>query len=84
MKLYQMLTEKQLSKFLREKFNKDFNELQTTELKKEPLFGDFIIWEGYYFKKVYSQFQCMQTPTDKHVPKTIATAKNPNDSLRWR
>lgn len=84
MKLYQILTEKQLAKFLKKNFSKDLNEMQTTELKGDLLFGDFIICDGYKFKKVYSNFQCLETPSEKHAIKKVPFSKNPNDSLKWK
>lgn len=80
--LYQIATEKQLKKFLKKEFEVDLYDLPMTELKTPLLFGDFVCHKGYKFKKIYSHYQCMETPTEKHSDKKVAIFKNPND--RWK
>lgn len=68
--LYQLSTEKQLKKWLKTKLNLNFDKLPLTEIKTDLLFGDFIIAGPYKFKKVYSSYQCLETPEQKHsIPK---------------
>ena len=83
MKLYQILTEKKLNKFLIINGLGSLTDKPLVELKK-PYFGDYIVAGKYKFKKIYNHYQCMETPKEKHEPTTIATAKNPNDSLKWK
>lgn len=77
MTIYQILTERQLKKFLKN-LGYDLYELTPVELKK-PDFGDYIVCPGYKFKKVYSNYQCMETPSEKHEVKQLAYFKAEND-----
>ena len=70
-KLYQEFTEKQLDNFLKT-LGTSIEKEKLVEImnKEQDLFGDFIVVKGYKFKKVYSEYSCMETPTEKHA-KTI-------------
>jgi hypothetical protein len=80
MKLYQILTEKQMDAFLK-KIGTSLAKEPLTEIlnAEEDLFGDFIIVKGYKFKKVYSEYSCMETPTEKHKKIKKHWAKAPGD-----
>jgi len=79
-KLYQNLTEKQLNAFLKTLGTSIENEkLVEIKKEKEDLFGDFIVTNGYKFKKVYAEYQCLQTPTEKHVKAKLNFPKAAND-----
>jgi hypothetical protein len=79
-KLYQTLSEKQLKSFLMTLgISLENEKLVEINNKPEDLFGDFIITTGYKFKRIYSNYQCMETPTDKHKKKTLNFQKAPND-----
>lgn len=84
MTLYQKVTEKQLLNFLKKLDGTNLYTLNTQEIKTDTLFGDFIIHKGYKFKKIYSDYQCLETPVEKHIPQTISVSKNPNDSRNWK
>lgn len=79
-KLYQTLTEKQIKSFLKDLGTSIENEkLVEIKSEKDDLFGDFIVTNGYKFKKVYGQYQCMQTPTEKHIKAKLNFPKAKND-----
>lgn len=79
MTLYQNVTEKQLRNFIKKIDGTDLYDLSPIELKTDTLFGDFICHAGYKFKKIYSDYQCLETPTERHIPKKINISKGPND-----
>lgn len=80
MKLYQTLTEKQMDAFLKKAGTSLAKEKLVEILDKEKdLFGDFIVVKGYKFKKTYGDYQCMETPTEKHEKRTLNFQKAPND-----
>ena len=78
MVLYQLLTEKQLNKFLKP-YNTDTGKEKLIEIKEGELFGDFICIGGYKFKYTYGRYQCMETPNEKAAKQTINAFKAPND-----
>lgn len=81
MRLYQLLTEKQLNKFLKP-YNTDTGKEKLIEIKEGELFGDFICIGGYKFKYTYGRYQCMETPTAKATKQTINAFKAPNDRYK--
>lgn len=84
-KLYQILSEKEINKFLKSiGYNSSINNLLILEIKNEDMFGDFIIIEDYYFKKIYSEYQCLKTPTEEHKKQKANIIKNPNDSRNYK
>lgn len=82
-KLYQVLSEKQLKAFL-EQNGIIGNEIPITDQKNEDpiLSGDICEVAGHKFKKIYSQYQCLETPTEKHQKQTLNAKKAPNDHYR--
>lgn len=80
MRLLQLLSEKQLDKFLKQ-YNTSISEQKLIEIKEGELFGDFIVIAGYKFKLSYGRYQCMETPTKIVKKQTINTFKAPNDKL---
>jgi hypothetical protein len=80
MKLYQNLTEKQMDNFLK-KIGSSLEKEKLVEIMSDELYlhGDFIVIKGYKFKKSYGQFQCLQTPTEKHVKLKPNWPKAAND-----
>lgn len=81
MKLYQLLTEKHLEKFLK-KYNTSISEQPLQEIKVGELFGDFICVAGYKFKYAMGRYQCLETPTQKIEKPKIYFTKAPNDILK--
>lgn len=87
-KLYQTLTRKQLTSFLLKNgvhidtINERLSKHDEIMDKEADLFGDFILFERYKFKVVYSEYQCLETPTDKHVKQTVHAFKAPNDHYK--
>ena len=81
MRLYQLLTEKHLEKFLK-KYNTSISEQPLVEIKVGELFGDFICIDGYKFKYALGRYQCLETPTAKATKQTVYTTKAPNDIRR--
>ena len=66
-KLYQTINEKQMDNFLKTLGSNLENE-KLVEIMNDDLdlHGDFVVIKGYKFKKTYGQYQCLQTPTEKH------------------
>lgn len=81
MRLYQLLTEKQLNKFLKP-YNTNVNDEPLVEIKVGELFGDFICVEGFKFKYAMGRYQCLETPTQKLEKTKIYFTKAPNDRLK--
>lgn len=79
-KLYQDLTEKQLDAFLKAN-GTSIQQQKLVEIKstEDDLFGDFIVVKGYKFKKIYGNYQCLQTPTQKHTKTELKWPKAKND-----
>ncbi len=84
--LYQLFTEKQLTKFVLQQEGCKLSSLTVHELKdkKNDLHGDFVFVKQYKFKKVYAMYQCMQTPTEKHQVKKAPYFKAETDSRNWK
>ena len=78
MRLYQLLSEKQLNKFLK-RFNTSLDEQKLVEIKEKDLFGDFICVEGFKFKYANGRYQCLETPTEKIEKPKIYFTKAKND-----
>lgn len=80
MKLYQNLTEKKMDNFLK-KLGSSLEKEQLVDIRDEAadLYGDFIVIKGYKFKKSYGQYQCLQTPTEKHEKVKLRWPKAKND-----
>jgi len=78
MMIYQLLSEKQLNKFLKP-YNTDTGKEKLVEIKEGELFGDFICVEGYKFKYAYGMYQCQETPTAKIEKPKIYFTKAVND-----
>lgn len=78
-KMLQELNEAQMKKFVLENEGVLLSDKVITELKEELLFGDFIISGGYKFKKIYSSYICMETPTEKYKIHRVSFIKAPND-----
>lgn len=78
MRLYQLLSEKQLDKFLKP-YGTNVGEQKLVEIKEGELYGDFICVSGYKFKITFGRYQCLETPTDKVKKQTINAFKAPND-----
>jgi len=78
--LYQTFSEKQMDNFLKI-MGSSLAKQKLVEIldKEKDLFGDFIIVKGYKFKKTYGEYQCMETPTEKHQKRTLNFQKAPND-----
>jgi hypothetical protein len=68
MKLYENITEKKMGNFLK-KLGSSLEKEKLVEIRDDEagLHGDFIVIKGYKFKKSYGTYQCLETPTDKHV-----------------
>jgi hypothetical protein len=81
MMIYQLLSEKQLNKFLKP-YNTDTGKEKLVEIKEGELFGDFICVGGYKFKLTFGRYQCLETPTEKVTKQTINAFKAPNDRYR--
>jgi hypothetical protein len=81
MRVYQLLSEKQLNKFLKP-YNTDTGKEKLVEIKEGELFGDFICVAGYKFKLTFGRYQCLETPTAKIEKQTINAFKAPNDRYR--
>lgn len=79
-KLYQQLSAKQMDNFLK-KFGSAIEKEQLVEInnKNEDMVGDFIVINGYKFKKIYSEYLCLQTPTEKHYKTERIWPKAKND-----
>lgn len=79
-KLYQHFTAKQMDNFLKT-FGSSLENEQLVEIinKEEDLVGDFIVINGYKFKRVYGEYQCLQTPTEKHSKTEHIWPKAKND-----
>lgn len=77
-KLYDTLTEAKLEKFLQSIGAQNCEVVEIMD-KEADLFGDFICVQDYKFKHTYGQWICMQTPTAKHVKRTVYAKKAPND-----
>ena len=79
-KLYQNITERQLSRFMKI-LGTTLEEQKLVEIKdeKNDLFGDFIVINGYKFKYSYGTYQCLQTPTEKHQKTTAPWSKAQTD-----
>ncbi len=79
-KLYQDFTEKQMAIFLKS-HGKSLATQPLIEIMsaEEDLFGDFIVIKGYKFKKIYGQYQCLQTPKEKHCKTELRWPKAKND-----
>lgn len=84
-KLYQLLTEKQADKFLKQ-FNTDLSIERLVEIKDKEadLFGDFIVIGGYKLKYANGRYQCLETPTEQHKPWKPNIVKCKTDSLNYR
>lgn len=79
-KLYQDLTEKQMDNFLKTLGSSIAKEtLREIKNQEQDLFGDFIVINGYKFKKIYSNYQCLETPTAKHSKTELKWPKAKND-----
>lgn len=84
-KLYQILTERQMKSFLKDLGTSIENEkLVEIKSEKDDLFGDFIVTNGYKFKKVYGEYQCMKTPTETHSKAKLNFPKAANDYYKKR
>lgn len=79
-KLYDLLLETKLEKFL-QSIGTSIAKCPVVEIKdpEADLYGDFICVQDYKFKSTYGQWQCLQTPTEKHVKQTVGAKKAPND-----
>lgn len=84
-KLYQLLSEKQTNKFLKQ-FDTDLGIERLVEImdKEADLFGDFIVIGGYKLKYANGRYQCLETPTEKHKPWRPNIVKCKTDSLNYR
>jgi len=84
-KLYQLLSEKQMSGFLKQ-FGTDLSIESLVEIKDKEadLFGDFIIIGGYKLKLANGRYQCLETPTEQHKPWRPNIIKCKTDSLNYR
>ncbi len=80
MRLYQLLTEKQLNRFLKP-YNTSVNNEPLHEIKVGELYGDFICVAGYKFKYAMGRYQCLETPEEKLEKPKIYFTKAPNDRL---
>jgi hypothetical protein len=74
--LYQEFNEKEILevlKFLGKDRPLPVPPLELQEIKDEEndLFGDFLLFEEYGFKKVYDKFICLITPTEHHTRQTV-------------
>lgn len=79
-KLYEMFLESKLEQFL-QSIGTSIAKCPVVEIKdtEADLYGDFICVQDYKFKSTYGQWQCLQTPTEKHVKQTVGAKKAPND-----
>lgn len=84
-KLYDVLDAGKMDKFL-QSMGSSLEVEQPIEINKpdEDFYGDFIVSGGYKFKICYGNYSCMETPTEKHVKRTVAAKKSPNDHYPWR
>lgn len=85
-KLYQTLTEKQMDNFLKAN-GTALADQKPVEIKDEAsdLYGDFIVIDGYKFKKIYSEYQCLETPKEKHAKQRVSIRQAPNDNYKnWK
>lgn len=82
-KLYQVLTTKRLGRFL-STLGTSLEQIPVVEIKTDTMYGDFIVTHGYYFKLTYGNYQCMQTPEEKHQPQKANILKNPKDSINYK
>lgn len=84
-KLYQLLSEKQTNKFLKQ-FGTDLSIERLVEImdKEADLFGDFIVIGGYKLKYANGRYQCLETPTEQHKPWKPNIVKCKTDSLNYR
>lgn len=84
-KLYQLLSEKQTNKFLKQ-FDTDLSIERLVEImdKEADLFGDFIVIGGYKLKYANGRYQCLETPTEQHKPWKPNIVKCKTDSLNYR
>jgi|694.fasta_scaffold38852_11 hypothetical protein len=85
MKLYQNITEKKMDNFLKT-LGSSIEKEKLVEIMndKDDLHGDFIVIKGYKFKKVYGEYQCLQTPTEKHEKVELRWPKAPGDVYKKR
>lgn len=82
-KLYQVLSARQFSNFLKER-NSTIEKEPVVEIKTKELFGDFIIKDGYKFKITHGSYQCLETPLQKHKAQKINIIKCKTDSLNYK
>lgn len=85
-KLYQTLSEKQMEKFLKEN-GSSIKEQKITEIKDtdSDFYGDFLIFKGFKFKLCYGQYNCMETPSEKHTKQKRPFIKAAGDNyLNWK
>lgn len=83
-KLYQLLSEKRVNKFLKTMGTTlELERLVEIKNKEEDFYGDFLVIGGYKLKYTYGRYHCMETPTDKHKPATLNAKKAPNDHYDW-
>jgi hypothetical protein len=78
--LYQELEEEELVKELIS-IGVDFKKLTLVEIKDDSadLFGDFIVVNDWLFKKIYSNYQCLATPTERHEKQSLNFVKANGD-----
>lgn len=82
-KLYQVLSSRQFSNFLKER-DSSIEIEPVVEIKTKDLFGDFIVKDGYKFKIVSGRYQCLETPLQKHEAQKINIIKCKTDSLNYK
>lgn len=84
MRLYEIIGEKRLANFLKKELGLDLAKQKIVELNEGSHFhGDFIVVEGYKFKKIYSKYQVMETPTKKHEKPETHIMKCRTDSVNY-
>lgn len=81
MRIRQLLSEKQLDKFLKD-YGTNVGEQKLIEIKEGELFGDFICVAGYKFKSSYGRYQCLETPEEKATKQIVGIFKASNDRLK--
>lgn len=84
-KLYDEFTEEEFKTLLSDSSTEaqiKFNELKIIETNIANAFGDFVTIDKYWFKKIYSYYQCLATPAEQHEPRLIFSPKAAGDRGR--
>lgn len=59
-----------------------FNKLEIIETSIANAIGNFVTIDNYWFKKVYSYYQCLATPSEQHEMRIVFSPKAAGDRGR--